>query len=124
MSDDDLLTPREAALLLGVRVATLGWWARIGALKPAVRTPGGHRRYRRADVVAVREAAGRRDPDRERMEEDAARLYEQGWSIRQVAERFDCGYGAMRRILQRRTTLRSRGAGPVQRPGTDLWRGR
>jgi len=109
MPDDDLLTPREAARMLGVRVPTLAWWARTGALKPAVRTPGGHRRYRLADVLAHREAAGRHDPERERMEQDAVRLYEQGWSIRQVAVRFDCGYGVMRRILQRRTTLRSRG---------------
>nr|WP_285574370.1 helix-turn-helix domain-containing protein [Actinoallomurus iriomotensis] len=41
-------------------------------------------------------------------EEDAARLYDQGWTIRQVAEKFDCSYGAMRRILQRHTTLRNR----------------
>jgi excisionase family DNA binding protein len=107
--DDDLLTPREAARILGVRVATLGWWARIGALKPAVRTPGGHRRYRRADVLAYGEATSIADPDRERREQDAVRLYRQGWSIRQVADRFDCGYGAMRRILMRRTTLRGRG---------------
>ncbi|WP_329248020.1 helix-turn-helix domain-containing protein [Actinoallomurus sp. NBC_01490] len=116
MDDDDLLTPREAARLLGVGVPTLGWWARIGALKSAVRTPGGHRRYRRTDVLAFREAADRdashsaggADPERERREQDAVRLYEQGWSIRQVAARFDCGYGAMRRILMRRTTLRPR----------------
>jgi excisionase family DNA binding protein len=108
-SDDDLLTPREAARILGVRVATLGWWARVGALKPAVRTPGGHRRYRRADVLAYGEAASITDPGRERREQDAVRLYGQGWSIRQVADRFGCGYGAMRRILMRRTTLRGRG---------------
>jgi hypothetical protein len=97
-------------------VPTLGWWARIGALKSAVRTPGGHRRYRRTDVLAFREAAdrdasrsaGRGDPERERREQDTVRLYEQGWSIRRVAARFDCGYGAMRRILMRRTTLRPR----------------
>jgi len=28
--------------------------------------------------------------------EDAVRLYEQGWSFRQAATRFECGYGAMR----------------------------
>jgi transposase len=37
------------------------------------------------------------------------RLYQQGWSIRQVAAKFDLSYGAMRRILQRHTTLRNRG---------------
>jgi transposase len=40
---------------------------------------------------------------------DAVRLYDQGWSIRQVAEKFDCSYGAMRRILMKHTTLRNRG---------------
>ena len=63
--NDDLLTPREAAGILGVRVTTLGRWARIGALKPAIRTPGGHRRYGQADVEAFRaaseRAAGNRD---------------------------------------------------------------
>jgi excisionase family DNA binding protein len=45
----DLLTPRQAAELLGVNTNTLARWARDGQL-PAVTTPGGHRRYRRADV--------------------------------------------------------------------------
>ncbi|MDN3351195.1 hypothetical protein [Actinomadura sp. DC4] len=49
------------------------------------------------------------DADQETLEQDAARLYDQGWSIRLVAEKFDYGYGAMRHILQRRTPLRSRG---------------
>lgn len=106
--NDDLLTPREAAEILGVRVATVGLWARIGALKPAVRTPGGHRRYSRADVQAVKEAADRTTtPERRQLEEDAVRLYQEGWSIRQVAARFDQSYGAMRRILLRHTTLRT-----------------
>lgn len=42
------------------------------------------------------------------MEEDATRLYQQGWAIRQVAARFDCSDAAMREILMRRTTLRRR----------------
>jgi excisionase family DNA binding protein len=54
-----LLTPREAAEILGVRVATVGLWARTGALKPAMLTPGGHRRYERADVEALRDATQR-----------------------------------------------------------------
>jgi hypothetical protein len=104
--DDDLLKPREVAEMLGVRSATVGFWARTGVLKPCLRTPGGHRRYRRADVHALREAAP--DPGQKKMEEDAVRLYEQGWSIRRVAEEFGCSYGKMRRILLKHTLLRTR----------------
>ena len=53
---------------------------------------------------------GRAAAEREEMEEDATRLYQEGWAIRQVAARFDTSHAAMRRILVRRTTLRrSRG---------------
>lgn len=110
--DDDLLTPREVAEMMGVRTTTVARWDRIGALKALVRTPGGHRRYRRTDAETFRESANSHtSPDRRAMELDATRLYEQGWSIRQVAERFDCGYGVMRRILRRHTTLRTRDEG-------------
>jgi excisionase family DNA binding protein len=101
---DDLLTPREAAALLGVRTTTLARWARDGLIKPAVHTPGGHRRYRRGEVLALRtaNATGRQ------WEQDAARLYEQGWSIRRVAAEFGVSYGQMRRVLIGQTTLRDR----------------
>jgi excisionase family DNA binding protein len=46
---DALLTPREVAGLFGVRTTTIARWAREGALTP-LRTPGGHRRYRRQDI--------------------------------------------------------------------------
>ncbi|WP_349497836.1 helix-turn-helix domain-containing protein [Actinoallomurus iriomotensis] len=101
---DDLLTPREAAALLGVRTTTVARWARDGVIKPAVHTPGGHRRYRRGEVLALRTA----NTTERRIDEDAARLYDQGWPIRRVAAEFGVGYGMMRRILVRRTTLRSR----------------
>ena len=104
---NDLLKPKEAAELCGVSVATIGVWTRTGRLKNEVMTPGGHRRYRLADVRALLESlATPVDPERELLEKDAARLYDEGWSIRQVAARFDCSYTAMRRILLRRTTLR------------------
>jgi excisionase family DNA binding protein len=108
--DDALLKPREVAEMLGVHTATVTLWVRIGRLKPSVVTPGGHRRYRRVDVRAFGDAEGlmAATPERVRMEVDAVRLYEQGWSIRQVAARFGCGYGRMRRILLRHTELRSR----------------
>lgn len=41
--------------------------------------------------------------------QDAVRLYEQGWTVRQVAEKFDCSHGAMSRVLGRHITLRNRG---------------
>ena len=44
--------------------------------------------------------------DQERLEDDAARLYQEGWAVRQVARRFGCSDVVMRRILLRRTTLR------------------
>lgn len=107
--DGQLLTPREVAEILGVRTATVGLWARIGALKPAVRTPGGHRRYHRADVEAFRDSGQRQQitPERRQMEEDVVRLYGQGWPIRQVAARFAVGYGTTRRILIRHGALRA-----------------
>src|SRR3569833_2265790 len=106
---DDLLRPREVAELLGVRTTPLARWAREGRLPP-LRTPGGHRRYPRSAVMAVRDD----ETTAVSWAEDAVRLYEQGWSIRQVAEKFDCGYGVMRRVLRRRVTLRSRGGRPTE----------
>jgi excisionase family DNA binding protein len=100
---DDLLRPREVAEIFGVRTSTIARWARDGKLTP-LRTPGGHRRYVRS---AIRDALSE-DPDPEFVE-DAVRLYNEGWSIRQVAERFECGYGVMRRILSAHVTLRNRG---------------
>jgi excisionase family DNA binding protein len=55
-TSDLLLTPREVADILGVSAVTVGRWARTGVLEPSVRTPGGHRRYRRADVLAFQDA--------------------------------------------------------------------
>lgn len=104
--DDELLTPREVAELFGVRTTTIARWARDGRLDP-IRTPGGHRRYSRAGVRAL-VAAEDENTDEKRLAEDAARLYEQGLSIRQVADRFGCGYTTMRRILRKQLALRPR----------------
>lgn len=94
--------------MLGVRPDTLIEWARKGRLTPWF-TPGGVRRYRESEVRRI--LAGD-DPapgeEGSQMVQDAVRLYEQGWSIRQVADRFGLGYGVMRRILRKRTTLRDR----------------
>ncbi|WP_329255140.1 helix-turn-helix domain-containing protein [Actinoallomurus sp. NBC_01490] len=111
LGDDHLLTPREVAELFGVRTTTIARWAREGRLT-SLTTPGGHRRYRLGHVrtlldhsVPTEAGLGRRAA------EDAVRLYDQGWSIRQVAEKFDVGYGATRRLLLRNgVRLRRRGA--------------
>jgi predicted site-specific integrase-resolvase len=107
--DDALLTPREVAQMFGVRTTTIALWSRLGVLKESVRTPGGHRRYRLGDVRTCLGGSTEPDPERERMEQDAVRLYEQGWSIRRVARDFGCGYSTMRRILLKHTTLRRPG---------------
>jgi hypothetical protein len=46
--------------------------------------------------------------DQEQLEDDAARLYQEGWALRQVARRFGYSDVVMRRILRRRTNLRRR----------------
>jgi hypothetical protein len=112
--DEPLLRPREVATLFGVRPTTIARWARMGRLHPLL-TPGGHRRYRASDLRELR------DPDethaeQQQFEQDAVRLYEQGWNIRQVADRFGSTYGSMRRILARHTTLRPRGGPERPRP--------
>ena len=48
----DLLRPAEVAVLLGVSAKTVSRWADLGAL-PVIITVGGHRRFRRADVLAL-----------------------------------------------------------------------
>jgi excisionase family DNA binding protein len=109
LNDDELLRPREVAELFGVRTTSIARWAREGRLT-ALLTPGGHRRYRRADVQALLEAdeAERARPPVADVR-DAVRLYEMGWSIRRVAREFDTSYGAMRRLLGRHVRLRDRG---------------
>ena len=49
MNGGELLTPAEVARLLRVTPKTVTRWHRQGKL-PAMRTLGGHRRFRRSDV--------------------------------------------------------------------------
>jgi excisionase family DNA binding protein len=49
---DQLLTPAEVAALFRVDPKTVTRWARAGKLQ-AIRTLGGHRRYRETDVRAL-----------------------------------------------------------------------
>jgi excisionase family DNA binding protein len=114
-SGEELLRPREVAEIFGVRTSTIARWAREGRLMP-LRTPGGHRRYTRSGVRDALAGHVEADAAARLIADDAARLYDQGWSIRQVAERFGCGYGLMRRILRQRVTLRSRGGARSQQP--------
>jgi excisionase family DNA binding protein len=108
--DNDWLKPREVAEILGVSVATVSRWAREGMLEFSVRTPGGHRRYRRIDILTRRDDDQPTEPgpEQEQEKQDLVRLYEQGWPIRQVAEVFGFSYSKTRRIIAARTTLRDR----------------
>ncbi len=54
VSQEALMTPSEVAEYFGVDPKTVTRWARAGKLS-AVRTLGGHRRYPRREVHALRE---------------------------------------------------------------------
>lgn len=49
---DELLPPAEAGALIGVSRDTIKRYERAGRIT-SLRTPHGHRRYRRADVEAL-----------------------------------------------------------------------
>ena len=49
MTADRLLAPGEVAVLFQVQPKTVSRWAKQGRL-PAIRTLGGHRRFRWADI--------------------------------------------------------------------------
>jgi excisionase family DNA binding protein len=49
---DDLLPPAESAKLIGISRDTLKRWEKKGRIT-ALRTPEGHRRFRRRDVEAL-----------------------------------------------------------------------
>ena len=51
---EELMTPAEVAAVFRVRPQRVTQWAHQGKLKP-VMTPGGHRRYRVAEVKAIME---------------------------------------------------------------------
>jgi excisionase family DNA binding protein len=53
---DKLLTPADVAALFNVDPKTVTRWAKAGKLK-CIRTPGGHRRYRTSEVMALRDGS-------------------------------------------------------------------
>jgi excisionase family DNA binding protein len=48
----ELLTPKEVGEMLRVNPKTVTRWAKTGKL-PAIKTLGGHRRFRRSDIEAA-----------------------------------------------------------------------
>jgi excisionase family DNA binding protein len=50
--EEPLLTPSEVARLFRVDPKTVTRWAKAGRIT-SIRTPGGHRRYREAEVQAL-----------------------------------------------------------------------
>src|SRR2546428_10134473 len=61
--ESDWLTLGQAAKFLGVAQSTLRKWSDVGRV-PAFYTPGGHRRFKRADLEAFLERSGPRKPAR------------------------------------------------------------
>ncbi|QRV02384.1 helix-turn-helix domain-containing protein [Arcanobacterium phocisimile] len=52
--DTELMTPAEVATLFRVDPKTVARWSDSGKI-PSIRTLGGHRRFRRADILAILE---------------------------------------------------------------------
>lgn len=56
----DLMKPAEVAALLRVDPKTVTRWAANGRI-PSARTPGGHRRFYRADIMKIMNGEGTGD---------------------------------------------------------------
>ena len=61
MSESEWISLRQAAEILGVHPATVRNWADKGDLATR-RTPGGHRRFRKADLLQYAESQGELQP--------------------------------------------------------------
>jgi excisionase family DNA binding protein len=60
MADNELLTPGEVAEMFRVNPKTVTRWARAGRIS-AVRTLGGHRRFRASEIRRLLEAVQEAD---------------------------------------------------------------
>lgn len=61
VANDSLMTPAEVAALFRVSPKTVARWSRAGKLT-ALRTLGGHRRFRMEEVQALRQEVDARFP--------------------------------------------------------------
>lgn len=88
-NETEWVSLREAAALLGVHPATVRNWADKGEI-PARRTPGGHRRFRKSDLIQHAETQGELQPlevqviiqnalGQARMQVSGGGLREEGW---------------------------------------------
>jgi excisionase family DNA binding protein len=57
MAENELLTPGEVAAMFRVNAKTVTRWARAGKIS-AVRTLGGHRRFRTSEIRRFLEMVG------------------------------------------------------------------
>jgi excisionase family DNA binding protein len=57
MAENELLTPGEVAVMFRVNAKTVTRWARAGKIS-AVRTLGGHRRFRTTEIRRILEGVG------------------------------------------------------------------
>jgi hypothetical protein len=73
----------------------------------------------RLSLAGGRGSGVRAVSDEEQLEDDAARLYQEGWAVRQVARRFGYSDVVMRRVLRRRTALRRRRSWRRKRPPSE-----
>jgi hypothetical protein len=48
---DPLLTSQQVGQMFGVHAKTITRWEQLGKLKATIKTSGGHRRYRRSEVL-------------------------------------------------------------------------
>ena len=57
MAENELLTPAEVAVMFRVNPKTVTRWARAGKIS-AIRTLGGHRRFRTSEIRRVLDEVG------------------------------------------------------------------